>query len=380
MKKIYLLLFILAFLVFACNSNSKQANDTYKLILVVGEAQGSSSEDFLPPALTEIAQPIEVSGKILFCEELKIQRLGVDKPLVVDLKPDCLGCDKSKPITWQNKLKKVIEQMTIGEQLAALQPDNFDYSKELASFTQANKDITLYYTTNGDTYDINGTKVINSLEDLRNKLYTEFKNNKAKSLIVVVNPVVANGELPSDNSTQVFVPDSAIIGKYLPFCSDKQALSEDVIAKIKRLGTYIEIVANQDRPESDKIGAKKLALSLFAHPDQCTIQTQTDKTNTYTATKYFDMLLILPYKKVVIEWYNIAFVEDLQQGNDGNYYGTAIITQKFVGYKGDSKIPDTKTIDKKINVVVEIIKSPNPAQTITCQIRFCDMVISEKAK
>ncbi len=377
MKNIYLLL--LVSLVFLMTSCPNTPNDTYKITLVVGESQGSSPTDLLPQEFIDIVQPIEVSGKILFCEELKIKRLGFEKPLEVDLKPDCLGCDKSKPITWQNKLKKTLEQ-ALGEQFIAPQPNNFDYSKELEAFKQSNKNITLYYTNKGNSYDFNGINVISSLNDLRNKIYTELKNNKGKSLTVVLNPII-NSDIPNDSSTLVIIQDTTINDKIpanLSFCLDKQALAEDVKAKIKRLGTYIEIIATQDKPESDREGAKKLALALFGNPNQCTIQTKTDKINTYTATQYFDMLFILPYRKVVIEWYNVLFTEELQLGNDGNYHGTAIITQKFVGFKGDTQIPHTLTINKKIDVVVEVIKSPNPQQTVQCQIRFCDMVINEK--
>jgi hypothetical protein len=71
--------------------------------------------------------------------------------------------------------------------------------------------------------------------------------------------------------------------------------------------------------------------------------------------KYLARLKSLPYTKVVIKFYDIAYIRDFTKGADGKYYSTATIIQEFNGFSNDDMIYSDIT-KKDIEIIIDIVE------------------------
>ena len=71
--------------------------------------------------------------------------------------------------------------------------------------------------------------------------------------------------------------------------------------------------------------------------------------------KYLARLKALPYTKVIIKYYDIAYISDFIKGPDGRYYSTATIIQQFTGFMGD-KVQYSDITKKEIEIVADMVE------------------------
>jgi hypothetical protein len=71
--------------------------------------------------------------------------------------------------------------------------------------------------------------------------------------------------------------------------------------------------------------------------------------------KYLARLKSLPFTRVVIKFYDIAYISDFTKGPDGKYYSTATIIQEFTGFKDDN-IVYTDVTKKDIEIIIDIVE------------------------
>ena len=71
--------------------------------------------------------------------------------------------------------------------------------------------------------------------------------------------------------------------------------------------------------------------------------------------KYLARLKSLPFTKVVIKFYDIAYIRDFTKGPDGKYYSTATIIQEFTGFKDDN-IVYTDVTKKDIEIIIDLVE------------------------
>ncbi len=71
--------------------------------------------------------------------------------------------------------------------------------------------------------------------------------------------------------------------------------------------------------------------------------------------KYMNRLIILPYSRVEIEWFETRWVSNFRQAPDGKYFGTVRVYQVFKGYGPEGKLSYTDKTSKDIEVVLEIV-------------------------
>ena len=76
---------------------------------------------------------------------------------------------------------------------------------------------------------------------------------------------------------------------------------------------------------------------------------------TRTMENYLFRLKTLPYTRVEIKYYDIAYITDFIKGPDSRYYAVATIFQEFTGFVGDN-IAYTDITQKEIEIVVEQIE------------------------
>ncbi|MBN1185810.1 MAG: hypothetical protein JXB49_26245 [Bacteroidales bacterium] len=129
--------------------------------------------------------------------------------------------------------------------------------------------------------------------------------------------------------------------------------------KIDEFQEYIIILASKEETRERKDMSEKAALKLF-YPGAIIKITTTDKQGSKkevvrTIAEYLYRLKILPFKKVNIDFYDIAYVTTFKKGPDGKYYGTATIFQKFTGFQGDNMVYESVT-KKEIEVILENVE------------------------
>lgn len=139
--------------------------------------------------------------------------------------------------------------------------------------------------------------------------------------------------------------------------SDKQkeAFSKEALKKTHELSNYIKVISNKDQSFEKRIRATELALKLFYNDEQLVqISSKNDDYISNTTIKqYLNDLRILPYQRVEIEWYDIAYIREFKKGMDGKYYATITIFQRFKGFDGDGNMLYDDVTEKTIEIVVE---------------------------
>lgn len=140
---------------------------------------------------------------------------------------------------------------------------------------------------------------------------------------------------------------------------DVALFKEQTKQKVDEFQQHIVTIGSKDEPDEKRNMAEKEALKLF-YPG-ATMETTTilaDGTSKKIARpmeKYLARLKSLPYTKVIIKFYDIAYVRDFVKGTDGKYYSTATIIQEFTGFTGDEIVYSDIT-KKEIEIVIDLIE------------------------
>lgn len=72
---------------------------------------------------------------------------------------------------------------------------------------------------------------------------------------------------------------------------------------------------------------------------------------------YLARLKALPYTRVVIRYYEIAYISEFTRGPDGRYYSVATVLQEFTGFTGDNIVYSDLT-KKEIEIIVDLVEDP----------------------
>ena len=134
----------------------------------------------------------------------------------------------------------------------------------------------------------------------------------------------------------------------------------DSIIHLKyRFQQYIITLGSKDEPAEKRNMAEKEAIKLFYKGAQMEISMlmpdgSTQKVNR-PMEKYLARLKSLPYTKVVIRFYDIAYIREFTKGPDGKYYSTATIIQEFTGFNEDNIIY-TDVTKKDIEIIIDLVE------------------------
>lgn len=131
--------------------------------------------------------------------------------------------------------------------------------------------------------------------------------------------------------------------------------------KVDEFQEYIIIISNKEESRERRDLAEKEALKLFFEgaimetsfldvDGKVTIKTRPMK-------EYLYRLKVLPYTSIVIEFYDIAYVSTFTKGEDGRFYATASIFQRFTGFTGDNIVYSDIT-RKDIEIIVDLVEDP----------------------
>ena len=140
---------------------------------------------------------------------------------------------------------------------------------------------------------------------------------------------------------------------------DVDIFKETTEKKVAEFQQHIVIIADKDQPKEKRNLAEREALKLFYKGALMEVSYLNKEGETEIRTRsmenYLFRLKTLPYTRVEIKYYDIAYITDFIKGPDSRYYAVATIFQEFTGFVGDN-IAYTDITQKEIEIVVEQIE------------------------
>ena len=129
--------------------------------------------------------------------------------------------------------------------------------------------------------------------------------------------------------------------------------------KVEEFQQHIIIIGNKEEPADMRNLAEKEALKLFVKDAIMEISSvKPDGSSDIISRpieKYLARLKALPFTRVVIKFYDVAYVTDFVKGPDGRYYSTATIIQEFNGFDGDNLIYSDVT-KKEVEIIIDLVE------------------------
>jgi hypothetical protein len=143
--------------------------------------------------------------------------------------------------------------------------------------------------------------------------------------------------------------------------ADIEVFKEQTRQKVDEFTQHIVTIGNKEEPSDRRNLAEKEALKLFFAGAEMEISgvlaDGTIKKVSRPMSKYLARLKSLPYTKVVIRFYDIAYVSEFTKGPDGRYYSVATVIQEFTGFNGDN-IVYTDVTKKEIEIIIDLVEDP----------------------
>lgn len=173
-------------------------------------------------------------------------------------------------------------------------------------------------------------------------------------LICSINWVSAQQTKTASTSKQ-----GAIVDEINLSAQDIEAFKQQTKQKIDEFQQHIVTLGSKEEPTEKRNMAEKEALKLFY--DGAIMEISSVRPDgsvsiaSRTMAKYLARLKALPYTKVAIKFYDIAYVSDFTKGPDGRYYTTATIIQEFTGFTGDDLVY-TDVTKKEIEIVIDLVE------------------------
>lgn len=129
--------------------------------------------------------------------------------------------------------------------------------------------------------------------------------------------------------------------------------------KVEEFQQHIVIVGDNEQPMELRNMAEQEVLKLFYKGAEMEISNIKPDGNVEIVSrpieKYIARLKALPFTRIVIKFYDIAYITDFIRGTDGKYYSTATIIQQFTGFTGD-KIQYTDVTKKEIEIIIDLVE------------------------
>lgn len=134
---------------------------------------------------------------------------------------------------------------------------------------------------------------------------------------------------------------------------------EQTEQKVLEFEQYIVIIGSKEEPDEKRNMAVQEALKLFIKDASIDISKLKEDGNeeiiSRPVEKYLARLKALPFTRVIIKFYDIAYITDFIRGPDGRYYSTATIIQEFKGFTGDN-MQYADITEKEIEIVIDLVE------------------------
>jgi hypothetical protein len=134
----------------------------------------------------------------------------------------------------------------------------------------------------------------------------------------------------------------------------KQAIDSLALEKVRDLSKYVSIIGDKKTQWSEAQRVIERAVELFMPGCEIGVSSLSKPDVSYFKVReYFDRLMQLNYDKVVIDWYKIQYVSDLERQPDGTYVGVITVFQRFQGFDAEKGLVYEDTTKKDITVYVK---------------------------
>ena len=133
----------------------------------------------------------------------------------------------------------------------------------------------------------------------------------------------------------------------------KKAIDSLALEKVRDLSKYISIIGDKDTDAAEASRVMDRAEELFVDEAEIGVSSlHREEVNYYKVREYLMRLNTLSYDKVMIKWYNIHYISDLERQPDGKYVGVITVYQRFEGITDDG-LNYKDTTKKDITIYVE---------------------------
>jgi hypothetical protein len=177
--------------------------------------------------------------------------------------------------------------------------------------------------------------------------------------IFIVVALIINLIASAQTKTAVSSKEAKIVDEINLSEADIEVFKDQTKQKVDEFQQYIITLGSKDQPAEKRDMAEKEAIKLFYKGAQMEISVlmpdgSSQKVNR-PMEKYLARLKSLPYTKVVIKFYDIAYIREFTKGPDGKYYSTATIIQEFTGFNEDN-IVYTDVTKKDIEIIIDLVE------------------------
>ena len=133
----------------------------------------------------------------------------------------------------------------------------------------------------------------------------------------------------------------------------KKAIDSLALEKVRDLSKYISIIGDKATDQAEASRVMDRAEELFVEEAEIGVSSMyREQVNYYKVRQYLMRLNQLNYDKVMIKWYNIHYISDLERQPDGKYVGVITVYQRFEGISDDG-LTYKDTTKKDITIYVE---------------------------
>lgn len=142
---------------------------------------------------------------------------------------------------------------------------------------------------------------------------------------------------------------------------DLELFREQTRQKVEEFQQHLSTIGDKAQPAEKRNLAEKETLKLFYSGAQIEISSidaaGVESKITRNIDRYLARLKSLPYTRVVIRFYEIAYISEFTRGPDGRYYSVASILQEFTGFSGDN-ITYSDITKKEVEIIVDLVEDP----------------------
>jgi hypothetical protein len=180
-----------------------------------------------------------------------------------------------------------------------------------------------------------------------------------KRVLIIIITLTLNLYLAGQTKTAVTSKQAKIVDEINLSSTDIELFKIQTLQKLDEFKQYISTLGNKDEPDEKRNMAEKEALKLFYKGAQMEISVALPDGSIQKISrpmeKYLARLKSLPYTRVTIRFYDIAYISEFRKGPDGKYYSTATIIQEFTGFDKDNII--YKDITKKdVEIIIDLVE------------------------
>ena len=138
-------------------------------------------------------------------------------------------------------------------------------------------------------------------------------------------------------------------------------------AKTEAFGEYLRILSDASVDELDQHKAVQEALKLF-YDDQRLVEVSSlhrEQLSFYKIDDYLNHIRALSYARVELIWNQVAYVNQIRKGEDGEYHGIITVEQIFKGYNSDNLLVYQDVTQKNIDIVVKPLEQVIDGDTVS---------------